>query len=328
MRKAPPVIHVSIGTLGVLGLRPVRADATPTTAYLMTPGRCAYNCTYCARAHAMPDTDRLSRVTWPPWDEDEVFRRLHTAYETGRLHRACIQVVSHADGVRDALRYLAAIRCRSPVPVSVSLRTMDVADVDALLAAGADTVCLPIDIVDDRAFRDHRRGTLHGALRILESAARKYPGRISTHIMVGMGETEQQVVDLLQRLHAMRVVVGLFAFTPIRGTPLERRRRPSIRTYRRIQVAHYLISHDIDWDFAYDANGEILRLDGALPRVDGSAFQTRGCPDCNRPFYNERPGGCIYNHPTPLSPAQFESEIASNFPGGRDATLTQDHLGE
>lgn len=305
------MIHVSIGTLGALGLRALRADAQPTTAYLMTPGKCAYSCTYCARAHAMPDTDRLSRVTWPPWDEDDVFYRLRAAHDAGRVRRACIQVVNHATAECDALRYVEEIRRRSPIPVSVSLRTGSLATVDALFTAGADTVCLPIDVVDDRAFRDHRRGTLQAALRVLEAAARKYPGKISTHVMVGMGETERQVVDLLQRLHALRIVVGLFAFTPIKGTPLERRRRPSVRAYRRIQVAHYLISHGIDWDFAYDANGEIIHLDDAATRIDASAFRTQGCPDCNRPFYNERPGGCIYNHPTPLSPAQFESEIAA-----------------
>jgi biotin synthase len=307
------MIHVSIGTLGVLGLRTLRADAQPTTAYLMTPGKCAYNCTYCSRAHAMPETDKLSRVTWPQWDEDDVFRRLRTAYETGRIQRACIQVVNHANAVHDAIRYVEEIRRRSPIPISVSLRTGNVTDVDALVTAGADRVCLPIDTVDDRACRDHRRGTLKAALRILEAAARRYPGKISTHIMVGLGETEQQVVDLLQWLHVLRVVVGLFAFTPIKGTPLEQRRRPSIRTYRRIQIAHHLISHAIDWDFEYDAAGEIINLDDALSFIDGSAFRTRGCPDCNRPFYNERPGGRIYNYPSPLSHTQFESEITSHF---------------
>ena len=33
----------------------------------------------------------------------------------------------------------------------------------------------------------------------------------------------------------------------------------------------------------------------------GKPFQTSGCPDCNRPFYNERPGGPIYNYPYPLN---------------------------
>ncbi|MEM2915121.1 MAG: radical SAM protein, partial [Candidatus Bathyarchaeia archaeon] len=29
----------------------------------------------------------------------------------------------------------------------------------------------------------------------------------------------------------------------------------------------------------------------------GEPFKTSGCPGCNRPYYNERPGGPIYNYP-------------------------------
>jgi biotin synthase len=32
----------------------------------------------------------------------------------------------------------------------------------------------------------------------------------------------------------------------------------------------------------------------------GLPFQTSGCPDCNRPFYNEKPSGPIYNYPKKL----------------------------
>ena len=33
----------------------------------------------------------------------------------------------------------------------------------------------------------------------------------------------------------------------------------------------------------------------------GTAFQTTGCVGCNRPFYNERPKGPMYNYPRNLS---------------------------
>jgi biotin synthase len=50
---------------------------------------------------------------------------------------------------------------------------------------------------------------------------------------------------------------------------------------------------------------------GALTRIhfgdwravlaDGEAFRTAGCPACNRPFYNERPGGTMYNYARELT---------------------------
>jgi len=33
----------------------------------------------------------------------------------------------------------------------------------------------------------------------------------------------------------------------------------------------------------------------------GSPFQTSGCPGCNRPYYNEKPSGPIYNYPRSLT---------------------------
>jgi biotin synthase len=33
----------------------------------------------------------------------------------------------------------------------------------------------------------------------------------------------------------------------------------------------------------------------------GEPFLTSGCPDCNRPYYNEKPSGPIYNYPRNLT---------------------------
>ena len=48
-------------------------------------------------------------------------------------------------------------------------------------------------------------------------------------------------------------------------------------------------------------------IDFGIPRhmlrnrvKSGIAFQTSGCPGCNRPYYNESPSGPIYNYPRPL----------------------------
>jgi biotin synthase-related radical SAM superfamily protein len=43
----------------------------------------------------------------------------------------------------------------------------------------------------------------------------------------------------------------------------------------------------------------------------GAAFQTSGCKDCNRPYYNERPSGPLYNYPRPLSQEEIAEAIAA-----------------
>ena len=78
--------------------------------------------------------------------------------------------------------------------------------------------------------------------------------------------------------------------------------KESIRHYRTVQLARYLItwgkttykdmrfSDGMLYDFGIKRNVLIKVIE------DGSAFQTSGCPDCNRPMANET-FSRIYNFP-------------------------------
>ena len=60
---------------------------------------------------------------------------------------------------------------------------------------------------------------------------------------------------------------------------------------------------------AFDSAGSLVSfgVDGVLLReVAGSGlpFVTSGCPGCNRPYYNERPGGKLYNYPERPTPEE------------------------
>jgi biotin synthase len=65
----------------------------------------------------------------------------------------------------------------------------------------------------------------------------------------------------------------------------------------------------------YDGDGRLVGLEALLPST-GEPFQTSGCPDCNRPFYNEQPGGPLYNYPRPLMAGEVARAIQDM---GRDA---------
>src|SRR5208337_3635305 len=64
---------------------------------------------------------------------------------------------------------------------------------------------------------------------------------VSTHLIVGLGETEKEAAQVIQKCVDMTVLPALFAFTPIHGTALENNSPPPLDSYRRIQVARYLI---------------------------------------------------------------------------------------
>jgi biotin synthase-related radical SAM superfamily protein len=148
-------------------------------------------------------------------------------------------------------------------------------------------------------------------------------GHVAVHLIVGLGETEREMTEMIQRMHDLGVIVGLFAFTPVRGTAMQDQPPPLLNTYRRMQVTRHLISHDLATlgDFAFSAEGRLVssgRSDLAKILADGLAFQTSGCPDCNRPFYNERPGGPLYNYPRLLTPEEALRAISETRTSRRD----------
>ena len=57
---------------------------------------------------------------------------------------------------------------------------------------------------------------------------------------------------------------------------------------------------------SFDSEGKITEFGVEKEKIEqlvrtGAPFVTCGCPDCNRPFYNEKPSGPIYNYPEGLT---------------------------
>jgi biotin synthase-related radical SAM superfamily protein len=116
----------------------------------------------------------------------------------------------------------------------------------------------------------------------------------------------------LKRMYSMGVNVGLFAFTPLKGTKMENVKPPAISRYRKVQILHYILKNNLDINPIFDDNDNIVNFDKPVNSIidSGEAFRTTGCPDCNRPYYNEKPSGVIYNYPyKPNESRSIYSEI-------------------
>ncbi len=197
-----------------------------------------------------------------------------------------------------------------------------------LADAGVDRITVPLDAATEKLFGKTKGRPVGGPylweeqrevlVKAVEIMGR---GRVGTHLIVGLGENESDVVKTVQWCVDVGVYPGLFAFTPIEGTALETRPQPSLSSYRRLQLAHYLITHRKTRfeKMNFDASGRLLDFgvsEKQLTQVvrTGSPFVTSGCPGCNRPYYNEKPGGPIYNYPRPPLPveiAQIEKELGT-----------------
>jgi biotin synthase-related radical SAM superfamily protein len=325
----PEKIRVSIGSAIVLGLTKGIMDAEPTTAYMLTyrPEKCSANCGFCPQARMSKSrADMLSRVTWPPFPTEQVIRRIGYAVKTGSPKRVCIQALNYPTVSDDILNLTTEILSRVNVPISVSCQPINREKMERLRKAGIDRIGIPLDAATEEIF-DRVKGWLAGGPYVwkkqreaLEEAVQVLGrGFVSTHLIVGLGEEEREMIQTIQWCVDSSVYPSLFSFTSIPGTTLENHPQPSLRCYRRIQLAHYLITHGKTRYESMDF-GKAGRIVGfgiskeILWRVirTGCPFVTSGCPNCNRPYYNERPGGPLYNYPRQPSPeeiAEIERQI-------------------
>jgi lipoyl synthase len=299
----PESVNVSIGTAAVLGLAEVPMADAPTTAYLMLGGRCRLDCAFCAQAReSRAGALHLSRVTWPEYPLALVAERLTGAVARGAVRRACLQVTTSPAAPGQASAVLRAVRAVCDVPFDLAILPRDLDQVRDLLAEGADHIGFGLDAACERVFRQAKGGSWARSLALIEQAATAFPGRAAVHLIAGLGETERELVERIQWARDLGITTGLFAFTPVPGTRLAGRPAPPLDSYRRMQAAHWLIARGRARyaEMVFDAEGRLVRLGAPLPE-DGGPFQTSGCPDCNRPYYNERPGGVMYNYPRPLT---------------------------
>ena len=204
----------------------------------------------------------------------------------------------------------------SGLPLSLSAWIKDQREAAALFKAGADRISISIDLVNPEIYGKLKGGSMLERLDLLLNCAYEWPGRMSTHIICGLGESEREALGLIDRLVKAGVKVALFAFVPLKGTPLEDGSSPPVDAYRRIQAGYYLIKEElVDYEsFKFDDQGRLITfgVTEAMLIKDlspGIAFQTSGCPGCNRPFYNERPGGTIYNYHRSLSEQERKTNL-------------------
>ncbi len=269
----------------------------------------------------------LSRVSWPTFRTSHVLEALERATGEKRIKRICIQALNYPEVFADLLGIVKAVHQRTSAHISISCQPLNSENMRSLAEAGAERIGIPLDAATEEVF-SRAKGLLAGGpydwtrqFELLYEAVGIFgKGKVSTHFIVGLGETEREMVVAIDRCADADILPALFAFTPISGTALENTGSPSVPSYRRIQFARYLIVHRL-------TRVEAMRFDETGRLVDygvrkttltdivrtGKPFLTSGCPDCNRPYYNEKPSGPIYNFPKPLTGdelSEVERELA------------------
>ena len=119
-------------------------------------------------------------------------------------------------------------------------------DRDMLLdikAAGADIIGIGMDAATEELFEQHRGRQVKGPhdwhhhWDIARQARELYgPHKVNLHIIIGLGETDRDLVDMFVQCHAEDIACYLFSFNPEPGTVLADQPRTPIDRHRRIQL--------------------------------------------------------------------------------------------
>ena len=320
----PERVRVSIGSAIMLGLTNGKLDALPTTAYLLTyiNGRCSANCSFCPQAReSRAKANMLSRVVWPPYPTIKVVEGIAKAVERRLVKRVCIQALNYPNVFSHILLLVKEIRSRTRVPISVSCQPLNPSHMKELAELGVERIGIALDTATEKLFTEIKGRKAGGPyswkahMNALAEAVKIFgKNKVTTHLIVGLGETEREMTMTIQRCLDMGVYPALFAFTPIPGTSLEKRPQPKISSYRRVQLAQFLITRKLTRYEKMRFNDKEQIIDFGVEKhvlektiKSGEPFETSGCPDCNRPYYNEKPGGTIYNFPRPLTKQEIIS---------------------
>ena len=268
-----------------------RTSCTRCLNLLLTyPEGCRANCAYCGLArHREAErnyADRnFIRVDWPAVPYDQVIDIVASGGDGGRFHRMCISMITHPrsdDDTRVVLKKWVERIKHVPVSILSNPTTMTRLDVQELYDLGAEIFTVALDACNPEVF-DRTRGrgvqsphSWDKYWEILHAAAEIFgPERFGAHLIVGMGESDHDVLTQVQKIRDLGGHSHMFAFFPESGSLMDHLPPVPRPQWRRIQVARYLIDyrgHRIE-RMRFDETGALDRL----RRAEGRARRGDQC---------------------------------------------------
>ncbi|MGQ9583526.1 MAG: radical SAM protein [Thermoplasmatota archaeon] len=325
--SSPEHIRTSTAAAITLRLQPGRffrgARLGALNLLLTYPSGCYARCAYCGLSSSRaPEEDSFIRVDWPTVRTEEVIER--TLRYGRHLDRVCISMITHPRALADLIAVARTFRERTGLGISALIAPTMIrgrGPLEDMKRAGVDRIGVAVDAATPELFDRLRGRGVRGPHRwerywwVLEDSVAVF-GRdmVGVHLIVGLGESEREMVRAMQRARDLGASTHLFSFFPESGSAMEGWPQPPIGQYRRVQLARYIIDNDLGRveDMAFNRKGQITGFGlsgGVLDRIinSGEAFMTSGCPGrdgkvaCNRPYGNERPSEKLRNFPFPPS---------------------------
>ncbi|MEM3468911.1 MAG: radical SAM protein [Nitrososphaerota archaeon] len=315
-QESPEYVRISLAaamTLGLVNGAFFRGATLYCVNLLLTYSNgCVGRCAYCglSRSRKLEKiwTDySFIRVDWPTVSLNEVLERMDSC---PYVERVCVSMVTNRRAPEDCLTIVRRLRKKTDsISGLITPTIIDRSWLEELKRAGADKVGIAIDAATPELFDKLRGKGVGGPHRwekywnTVEEAVDVF-GRynVGVHLIVGLGETEEEMVRCIQTAYDIGALTHLFSFFPEEGSIMEEHTQPPIGQYRRIQLARYLINKGLTSadNMRFDNFGRLIDFGLEKDVLDeviesGLPFMTSGCASkkrdnaCNRPFSDYTP---------------------------------------
>ncbi len=317
--ESPEFLQTSLAASMTLGFRTGKfyrdAKLYCVNLLLTYSNGCKAACAYCGlnkdrHIDGNEQDKSFIRVEWPIYRLDQIIEALNSQ-KCDHVERICVSMVTNKRAVEDILTVNKKIKSQTDKLIS-SLIAPTIITKDWLIdlkKSGTDKVGVAIDAATPELFKRLRGVGVKGPHRwekyweiVQESIKVFKKGNVGIHLIVGLGETEEEMAYTFQKVHDMGAEIHLFSFFPESNSLLQDKAQPGIGQYRRIQLLRYLLSKNLIHyeNLIFNTQGQIIEYgidDDIIEDIInlGKAFKTSGCPGktlevaCNRPYANSTP---------------------------------------
>ena len=185
-------------------------------------GHCQEDCGYCAQRNNAPESDIVKYYTKP---EEEIMKEAEAAYKSGAF-RYCLVTSGRGPGdkfIRQYADLVKKIKTKFPLEVCLSAGLVtDPAHAAILREAGLDRYNHNINSSESHYSEICSTHTFSDRLRTLENMSGNGIS-LCSGVIVGMGESDQDIVDMAFRLKKLKAAsIPVNFFIPVPGHDIKK----------------------------------------------------------------------------------------------------------
>lgn len=324
-RESPEYVRTSLAaamTMGKISGRFYRGAKLYCINLLLTYDEgCHARCAYCGLSKSRESETEWTdssfiRVDWPLFSIADVKRALADG-TCPHVERVCVSMITVGKAREDCISVVTELK--EVIPRISVLITPTIVNKEWLIRvkeAGADKVGIAVDAATEDIFNKLRGKEVLGPHKwtkywktVEESVEVFGPENVGIHLIIGIGETEREMIETIQKAQDMGARTHLFSFFPEEGSVMEHHPQPPLGAYRRVQLARYIINYGIGTyqKMKFNELGQLTDFGLITEEYERvlkikEAFMTSGCKGdtidnaCNRPMGNCTPFQASIGH--------------------------------